>query len=156
MNEEIWVPYMPIVHTRPRLSRTFLNICIVLILIVYLFAYSDSVDALREEVEVVSSDSEPIYDQSSVPWSRYVTELARGEIIVLMFIRFIGLFGQTCLETIVTPMMRTYFDYDDFANRFEGHNNPGCFNHELFNTEIVEWLFVLITFLNQIKNLSLL
>jgi len=76
---------------------------------------NDSVDALREEEEVVS-DSEPIYDQSSVPWSRYVTELARGEIIVLMFIRFIGLFGQTCLETIVTPMMRTYFDYDDFAN----------------------------------------
>merc|ERR1712086_1113430 len=72
---------------------------------------NDSVDALRDE-EVVS-DSEPIYDQSSVPWSRYVTELARGEIIVLMFIWF---FGQTCLETIVTPMMRTYFDYDDFAN----------------------------------------
>ena len=104
-----------------------LNNCVVIILIFYLFAYSDSVDALREEEEVVS-DSEPIYDQSSVPWSRYVTELARGEIIVLMFIRFIGLFGQTCLETIVTPMMRTYFDYDDFANRFERHYNPGIFN----------------------------
>ena len=106
----------------------------------YLFAYSDSVDALREEEEVVS-DSEPIYDQSSVPWSRYVTELARGEIIVLMFIRFIGLFGQTCLETIVTPMMRTYFDYDDFANRLKDITTTAdfstpSFNLGLFNPEV--------------------
>ena len=36
--------------------------------------------------------------------------------LALMFIRFIGLFGQTCLETIVTPMMRTYFNYGDLAN----------------------------------------
>ena len=56
------------------------------------------------------------YDTDSVPWSRYITELARGEIIALIFIRFIGLFGQTCLETIVTPMMKEYFDYGDFAN----------------------------------------
>ena len=75
------------------------------------FHISDTVDALRE-----IRNSQAIYDQSSVPWSRYLTELARGEIIILMFIRFIGLFGQTCLETIVTPMMRTYFNYGDFAN----------------------------------------
>ena len=51
-----------------------------------------------------------------VTWSRYFHELCKGEIIVLIFIRFIGLFGQTCLETIVTPMMKTYFNYGDFEN----------------------------------------
>ena len=77
----------------------------------YFYISTDTTNGLTEV-----TDSEQIYGTSSVPWSRYVTELFRGEIIVLMFIRFIGLFGQTCLETIVTPMMRTYFDYDDFAN----------------------------------------
>ena len=60
--------------------------------------------------------NESIYDTSTVPWSRYLIELGRGEIIALIFIRFIGLFGQTCLETIVTPMMKTYFNYGDFEN----------------------------------------
>lgn len=57
----------------------------------------------------------------NVPWSRYAEELMKGEIIVLIFIRFIGLFGQTCLETIVTPMMKSFFDYGDFANRDACH-----------------------------------
>ena len=52
---------------------------------------SDAVDVLEDE---------PSVDASFVPWSRYATELLRGEIIALMFLRFIGLFGQTCLETI--------------------------------------------------------
>ena len=52
----------------------------------------DSVDAI--DTIVVTNETE------SVPWSRYADELLRGEIIALMFLRFIGLFGQTCLETI--------------------------------------------------------
>ena len=52
-------------------------------------------------------------------------------------------------------MMRTYFDYDDFANRFEGYYNPGPFFNPEIHREMIEWLLVLITFLNQIKNFSL-
>jgi MFS family permease len=33
-----------------------------------------------------------------VSWSQYKNELIRGEVIALMFLRFIGIFGQTCLE----------------------------------------------------------
>ena len=33
-----------------------------------------------------------------VNWSEYKNEIFRPEIIALMFLRFIGFFGQTCLE----------------------------------------------------------
>ena len=74
-----------------------------------IFSISQAEDALQE-----IRANPGAYDY--VPWSRYIDELARGEIVALIFIRFIGLFGQTCLETIVTPMMKEYFNYDDFAN----------------------------------------
>jgi hypothetical protein len=86
-------------------------------------------------VDALQSIRDGVYDMESVPWSRYVSEILRAEIIALIFLRFIGLFGQTCLEvnllflkkcniyiyifffqTIVTPMMKTYFNYGDFEN----------------------------------------
>ena len=76
-----------------------------------IYSVQGSEDALQE-----IRNNPGAYDTDSVPWSRYIDELARGEIIALIFIRFIGLFGQTCLETIVTPMMKEYFNYGDFAN----------------------------------------
>ena len=69
-----------------------------------------------EAVQEILDRPDEVYDTSSVPWSRYWQQLCNGEIIILIFIRFIGLFGQTCLETVVTPMMRTFFDYGDFEN----------------------------------------
>ena len=53
------------------------------------------------------------------PVSQFMHYIRRpfvSSFLALMFIRFIGLFGQTCLETIVTPMMKTYFNYGDLAN----------------------------------------
>ena len=64
----------------------------------------DSVDAT--DTVVVTNESE------SVPWSRYVDELLRGEIIALMFLRFIGLFGQTCLETIGNMLLLILSNYN--------------------------------------------
>ena len=50
---------------------------------------NDAVDVLED------ADPSSVDAATFVPWSRYATELLRGEIIALMFLRFIGLFGQT-------------------------------------------------------------
>ena len=90
-------------------------------------------------VGLQSTEDTPLLSENpaqNVSWSVYMDEIFRGEIIALVFLRFIGLFGQTCLEvniiiglmkfldslkffilqTIVTPMMRIFFNYGDFAN----------------------------------------
>ena len=48
-----------------------------------------------DAVDVLEDDPSSVDAATFVPWSRYATELLRGEIIALMFLRFIGLFGQT-------------------------------------------------------------
>ena len=43
------------------------------------------------------ADDEPLFNPD-VSWSEYKNEIIRPEIIALMFLRFIGFFGQACLE----------------------------------------------------------
>ena len=57
------------------------------------------------ERDLASTDSgdqgveeEPPLLNPDVSWSEYKNEIIRPEIIALMFLRFIGFFGQTCLE----------------------------------------------------------
>jgi len=61
--------------------------------------------------EVDESESEHV-----IEWSEYKDLLLSEEIVVLNFLRFVGLFCQTSLESSVPPIMQTYFSYGDFAN----------------------------------------
>ena len=49
----------------------------------------------NDDATNVSEVNDLSVDIEFIPWSRYATELLRGEIIALIFLRFIGLFGQT-------------------------------------------------------------
>ncbi len=73
---------------------------------------------VSESNEASSSDNDVAVIESVTPptWSEYLDELLRGEIVALFFLRVIGLLGQTCFETILTPMTRTFFNYGDFEN----------------------------------------
>jgi len=53
---------------------------------------------------------------NSTEWSQYRDLLLSEEIVVLNFLRFVGLFCQTSLESSVPPIMQSYFDFGDFAN----------------------------------------
>lgn len=46
----------------------------------------------------------------------YLEVLLREELVCLIYLRFIALFCQTCLESSVPPIMQKYFDYGDQAN----------------------------------------
>ena len=61
--------------------------------------------AANEGAEVSSTDEGQPEDDNQRPllnpdvgWVEYKNEMLRPEIIALMFLRFIGFFGQTCLE----------------------------------------------------------
>jgi predicted MFS family arabinose efflux permease len=60
------------------------------------------------------SDGEP--DPPHLTWHDYWEMLSSEEIVVLIFLRFVALFCQTSLESVVPPIMQTYFDYGDLAN----------------------------------------
>ena len=45
----------------------------------------------------VGNEENVIFDPN-VSWQEYKDEIWRGEVIALMFLRFMALFGQTCLE----------------------------------------------------------
>lgn len=69
------------------------------------------------EINFTPVDETPIQIlDPNISWAEYKNELFRGEIVALIFLRFIGLFGQTCLEAVLTPMMMTFFNYSDFEN----------------------------------------
>eukprot|EP00092_Neocalanus_flemingeri_P003893 GFUD01004190.1.p1 GENE.GFUD01004190.1~~GFUD01004190.1.p1 ORF type:complete len:678 (-),score=158.14 GFUD01004190.1:36-1901(-) len=46
----------------------------------------------------------------------YIEVLLREELVCLIYLRFVALFCQTCLESSVPPIMQEYFDYGDMAN----------------------------------------
>ena len=46
----------------------------------------------------------------------YLEVLLREELVCLVYLRFIALFCQTCLESSVPPIMQKFFDYGDQAN----------------------------------------
>lgn len=51
------------------------------------------------EINFTPVDETPIQIlDPNISWAEYKNELFRGEIVALIFLRFIGLFGQTCLE----------------------------------------------------------
>jgi len=52
----------------------------------------------------------------SISLRDYLGVLLREELVCLIYLRFIALFCQTCLESSVPPIMQKYFDYGDQAN----------------------------------------
>ncbi|XP_023323039.1 uncharacterized protein LOC111697317 [Eurytemora carolleeae] len=54
----------------------------------------------------------------ALTWSDYRNALLKPEIVILTFIRCIAMFCQTNLESIVPPIMNTYFGFDDKANSY--------------------------------------
>ena len=65
----------------------------------------------------IENNDELVLDRTEVcSWRDYVQLIVREEIICLVYLRFIALFCQTCLESSVPPIMQKYFDYGDQAN----------------------------------------
>ena len=79
----------------------------------------------REEVrgDVASGDEgnqQPLLNPD-VGWVEYKNEMLRPEIIALMFLRFIGFFGQTCLEVrkrSIQPLVVSNFDESPSSRRW--------------------------------------
>ena len=64
---------------------------------------ANRVERIESEDEGASTNNDQATEDESlinpdVSWSQYKNEIIRPEIIALMFLRFIGFFGQTCLE----------------------------------------------------------
>ena len=65
----------------------------------------------------IENNDELVLDRTEVcSWRDYMQLIVREEIICLVYLRFIALFCQTCLESSVPPIMQKYFDYGDQAN----------------------------------------
>ena len=56
------------------------------------------------------ADDEPLLNPD-VSWSEYKNEIIRPEIIALLFLRFIGFFGQTCLEVTSSSIDMIYHSF---------------------------------------------
>merc|ERR1719438_148144 len=75
--------------------------------------YDDiSVNTLEVDTEESGDNS----DVSIVTAKDYIRVLMSEGLLCLIYLRFIALFCQTCLESIVPPVMQKYFDYGDQAN----------------------------------------
>ncbi len=60
---------------------------------------------------------------TSVGWSEYKEELVRGEIVALMFLRLIGLLGQTCFEVETNCMYRWHKTYSVCTQNLSRYRN---------------------------------
>ena len=83
-----------------------------LVLEILIFAFYYDLHNGGDTVEEDESDNAV----QAVSWNDYLNEMLRPEIVAIIFVRFVALFGQTCMETIATPFMMTYYDYGDFEN----------------------------------------
>ena len=80
----------------------------------------ESID-LDEEVQVsfLDEDQRLCYENvTRVSAKDYINVLTSADLVCLIYLRFIALFCQTFLETIVPPVMQKYFDLGDQANSF--------------------------------------
>ena len=67
-------------------------------------------------LEVDTEESGDNSDVAIVTAKDYIRVLMSEGLLCLIYLRFIALFCQTCLESIVPPVMQKYFDYGDQAN----------------------------------------
>jgi len=81
------------------------------------FSNFDASRFSSRNVSVAQTESS-MMSSSSGGWNEYKEHIAKPEICILIFIRFIVLFCQTSLEAIVPPVMNTIFQYDDSANSY--------------------------------------
>jgi len=54
--------------------------------------------------------------QNTSTYFDYINVLCKEELVCLIYLRFVALFCQTCLESSVPPIMQKYFNYGDQAN----------------------------------------
>ena len=71
--------------------------------------HDDAEEDLLARPEVVYSSVEALIPpnerediSNQVSWAQYKNELLRGEIVALIFLRFMALFGQTCMEVCIS------------------------------------------------------
>ena len=67
------------------------------------------------DVSGVSNLEREMEGTEATSLSDYWGVLLREELVCLVYLRFVALFCQTCLESSVPPIMQKYFDYGDLA-----------------------------------------
>ena len=85
---------------------------------------SDSMSRIQEYPEVdIDNNIQLVNDPSiksdapvRVTAKDYLNVLLSDTVMCLIFLRFVALFIQTCLEAIAPPVMQTFFGYGDTAN----------------------------------------
>jgi len=79
-------------------------------------ASSDTSQLGSEYDLTVNSQNTEIEATETTSLRDYLEVLLREELVCLIYLRFVALFCQTCLESSVPPIMQKYFDYGDQAN----------------------------------------
>jgi len=57
-----------------------------------------------------------VVEEEAPGWREVAATLGREELVALAFLRFVAMFCQTGLESVVPPVMQLYFDYGPLAN----------------------------------------
>ena len=87
----------------------FLAVLYLLLEVAVAVLYYDLAKAADEERSVQSELGQQFQGSTqNVSWADYKDEILRGEIVAIIFLRFIALFGQTCLEVSKAPKYSRY------------------------------------------------
>ena len=80
-------------------------------------------EVVYSSVEALIPPNEREDISNQVSWAQYKNELLRGEIVALIFLRFMALFGQTCMEVSIRTR---YFCLRAIERcSFLGHSSTG-------------------------------